>query len=375
MSFSGNIHFEIPNYNRCTLEFSKADALYQIGFLVDPQSVHESSSFVTNITPVLSGWHITPHGNGIGNLSLQGLLVDTHDTKERLNFLAQAQNFMTDGANDLQEYMNNFSQTITIEGVRYKGIISSLSMQKSMTRPFVYDFSLSFMFVSKRAEVPLDTDIKYSDRVLGAVDIDSFKENIIADVNDFKIVNVADLSAIFSPLGGEGAQNIINGEDVGDVMSFKVTQGVRLSYTEGSHTMMAVASAYSSYTDSSLKRFFYNGNSIVQYALVNEKNGGTFLDEDTQTEIKYFFVPVGKTFNMPDKYVDGEIPSSVKNRKGQIIYCWSVYYLDGNGQMQIRDCGEYAEFFIDADCGEIKEKAKESAPKVESDTKNKKQTR
>jgi len=153
----GNIIYELPNYKNCTLYFTDDKARYSVGFLVSPSSYSALQSFTRNSTKMLNGWSIHSTGKEPGNLNISGFFLDSYQIQERLNFIIQYRLLMQCEQNDVHEYTNQFEQEIEIEGMIYRGLVSSFSYSKDQSRPYLYNFSLTFVFVEVRESSPSDS--------------------------------------------------------------------------------------------------------------------------------------------------------------------------------------------------------------------------
>ena len=146
-TWNSESRFPLPNYDNAYLTFKNGSRSYQINFMISPNSYNVSVSYAKAAAATLSGWHISSAGNGVGTVHISGVLLDSYKLQERLYLLLQFQNLMQDNKNDLKEYMNMYEMSLTIEGVRYRGAVQSFSFSKDQHRQFLYNYSMSFLFV------------------------------------------------------------------------------------------------------------------------------------------------------------------------------------------------------------------------------------
>lgn len=149
-----NGNFSFPGYKNAILEFKnvKSGKLVNQGFLVSPSNMSEQRTNNAQVNKTTAGWVVYRTGKGLGTLSISGIIIDSKETPERLNFIKRFVNYAEDGFNDRFETKNDWLQSLIIEGIRYAGYIQSISFQKTAQTPYAYQYSLSFMVYSDKVE-------------------------------------------------------------------------------------------------------------------------------------------------------------------------------------------------------------------------------
>lgn len=144
--------FRLPGYQNCRIVYQNiknATAMYTWGFFISPNSLNIVEGQDIQTQKTAAGWFIDRHGPAIGQLNFTGYFLDTFKCPERLRFF-DVYNEHTEKQNNFNEYDCNFSQYIIIEGVKYYGLIHSINCSKSGDRPFIYQYSISFLYYKSK---------------------------------------------------------------------------------------------------------------------------------------------------------------------------------------------------------------------------------
>lgn len=149
-----NTDFNFPGYKNAILEFKnvKNGKIVNQGFLVSPSNMSEQRTNNAQASKTTAGWIVFRTGKGLGSLTISGIVIDSKETPERLNFIKRFSEYAEDGYNDRFETKNDWLQAITIEGVRYEGYIQNISFQKTAQTPYAYQYTMSFMIYSTKVE-------------------------------------------------------------------------------------------------------------------------------------------------------------------------------------------------------------------------------
>lgn len=93
-------------------------------------------------------------------------MLDTRACLERHNFLTKYKTYMEDTRNDKFEYVNQWTQTLFIEGRKYIGFVQSLSFQKASHQPFLYQYSITFVSLDDFQTYHTQADYKAASEAL-----------------------------------------------------------------------------------------------------------------------------------------------------------------------------------------------------------------
>lgn len=141
--------FSLPGYQNAKITFKDINdpiRSYQWGFLVSPSSVNVQYGNDIQANKTMAGWFISKNGPSVGTLTISGYLLDTLQTPERLRFLDLYKNYIADKQNNYMEFYNNYTQSITIEGITYSGLIQSVQQSKSGNQHFLYQYNITMVF-------------------------------------------------------------------------------------------------------------------------------------------------------------------------------------------------------------------------------------
>lgn len=142
--------FELPGYQNAYFEFVNilTQETKSIGFMVSPNGVNHSMSTNQQVNKTMGGWFLMRMGKNLQNISLTGYLVDSKDCQERHNFIENYyKNYIEDKRGANNEYLNEWSVNLIIEGKKYIGFIQGMNIQKSSVQPFLYQYNINYISV------------------------------------------------------------------------------------------------------------------------------------------------------------------------------------------------------------------------------------
>lgn len=148
----GGEDFRLPGYQNCRIVYQNirnTTTMYTWGFFISPNSLSITEGQELQTQKTSAGWFIERHGPAIGQLSFTGYFLDTFRCPERLRFFDVYKRH-TENQNNFNEYDCDFSQQIIIEGVKYYGLIQSINQSKSGERPYIYQYTINFMFYKSK---------------------------------------------------------------------------------------------------------------------------------------------------------------------------------------------------------------------------------
>lgn len=138
-----------PIYSRaCLIIQTPGSADKTIRFIINPMS--KTVSYNNIITPqqTAAGWFLSRHGQGLINVTFSGILYDAYGIEEKQEFLKQYKDNCVDKKTTTNEFYNDSSVTLLIEGVKYFGYIAQLTMSKSPSQQYAYQYNIGFIGVS-----------------------------------------------------------------------------------------------------------------------------------------------------------------------------------------------------------------------------------
>lgn len=141
--------FSLPGYQNARISFTTVTGEkknYTWGFLVSPSTVNVQHGNDIQMNKTMAGWFLSKGGPSIGNLTFNGFMLDTLQSPERLRFMDVYETYVQDKQNNYMEFHNNYSQSVTIEGITYHGVIQNVQMSKSGNQHFVYQYTISMLF-------------------------------------------------------------------------------------------------------------------------------------------------------------------------------------------------------------------------------------
>lgn len=156
-AFYDSIKF--PGYKRATLQMDwnvpgkkPVDGIssYTINFLVSPSSFSESRSNVRQINRTNGGWFVMKGGRNPINMSISGYMLDVKNFLEKHQFIWNYKRFIEDRKSSLFEYENYYSVKFICEGREYYGYIDNIQFTKSAERPFMHQYTISFVALDDR---------------------------------------------------------------------------------------------------------------------------------------------------------------------------------------------------------------------------------
>jgi hypothetical protein len=141
---------ELPGYQNAYFEFININTgdIKVIGFMISPNSVGHSYSTSQQINKTMAGWYIMRTGKNIQQTNLTGYMLDTRYCQERHDFLENYKEYIEDSKNASNEYTNEWSVSLIIEGRKYIGFVQSLGIQKSSIQPFLYQYNITYASVN-----------------------------------------------------------------------------------------------------------------------------------------------------------------------------------------------------------------------------------
>lgn len=143
---------EFPGYKNAYLEFVNLSTgkTKVVGFMVSPNSVAHSYSTAQQVSKTMGGWFVLRSGSNLQTINLTGYMLDTLHCQERHDFVEKYyKTYIEDKKNANNEYINNWSVNLIIEGKKYIGFFQSLNLQKSSVQPFLYQYGISFVAVNE----------------------------------------------------------------------------------------------------------------------------------------------------------------------------------------------------------------------------------
>lgn len=151
---------DFPGYKNAFITFKnvKTGETITQSFLVSPSGFNEQRSNITQINKTIAGWFIQRGGRNLINIGLSGYVLDAKGVGERLDFISNYVKYAEDVRNDKYEFVNEWSQTLYVEGIEYKGFIQSISFSKNAMQPFLYQYNLAFIAYTDRQVFYRETD-------------------------------------------------------------------------------------------------------------------------------------------------------------------------------------------------------------------------
>lgn len=142
---------ELPGYRNAYFEFINliTGKPKVIGFMISPNGVSESRSNAQQISKTTGGWYIMRAGKNIGTINITGYMLDTKYCQERNDFIERYwKQYIEDKKNANNEYVNEWSVNLIIEGKKYIGFLQGLQIQKSSVQPFLYQYNMTYNFLN-----------------------------------------------------------------------------------------------------------------------------------------------------------------------------------------------------------------------------------
>ena len=141
--------FSLPGYQNARITFQEVSGnknSYAWGFLVSPSSLNIQYGNDIQVSKTMAGWFMAKGGPAVGSITINGYLLDTLQTPERHRFMDIYNEYAVDKQNNYMEFYSDYSQSITIEGTTYHGLIQSVQMSKSGNQHFMYQYTISMIF-------------------------------------------------------------------------------------------------------------------------------------------------------------------------------------------------------------------------------------
>lgn len=141
---------ELPGYENGYLEFINVNTgeAKIIGFMISPNGVSHALSNTQQISKTMAGWYIMRTGKNMQNINVTGYMLDTKHCQERHDFVEKYyKTYIEDKKNANNEYINEWSVNLIIEGKKYIGFVQAMSIQKASIQPFLYQYSINFVSI------------------------------------------------------------------------------------------------------------------------------------------------------------------------------------------------------------------------------------
>ena len=142
-------NFSMPGYTSATLEFinsTDSSLNKNISFFIAPSGFSSQMSSIKQTNKTMGGWFIMNSGNNPETITISGYMLDSKGCQERHNFVDKYyKNYVEDKKNNYNEYYNDWSVNIVIEGKRYIGYIQGFSHTKSSAQPFIYQYNINYI--------------------------------------------------------------------------------------------------------------------------------------------------------------------------------------------------------------------------------------
>lgn len=117
--------------------------------VISPTGYSESYSNSINLQQTTGGWFMARHGENPVNLTITGVMLDTDANPEKHAFIKEWKDYLRDKQGTRTGlFYNKSSVKIQLEGIRYEGVINSISFTKDANTPSLYNFTLSFSCVN-----------------------------------------------------------------------------------------------------------------------------------------------------------------------------------------------------------------------------------
>ena len=117
--------------------------------VISPTGYNESYSNTVNLQQTTGGWFMARHGENPVNLTITGVMLDTDANPEKHAFIKEWKDYLRDKQGTRTGlFYNKSSVKIQLEGIRYEGVINSISFSKDANTPSLYNFTLNFSCVN-----------------------------------------------------------------------------------------------------------------------------------------------------------------------------------------------------------------------------------
>ena len=187
--------FSLPGYQNARITFSTVSGEkknYTWGFLVSPSSLNIQHGNDIQVNKTMAGWFFSKGGPTIGNLTISGYMLDTLQSPERLRFMDIYSAYVEDKQNNYMEFYNNYSQSITIEGTTYYGLIQNVQMSKSGNQQFLYQYTISMVFYkTSRAYAINDSVSMTKTDMWNQMGVSASRTNIMSSVDSDSEIQVS----------------------------------------------------------------------------------------------------------------------------------------------------------------------------------------
>lgn len=116
---------------------------------IGPQAY--TQNFNNAVSPIKTGggYLIARSGQELSSMQLSGVLLDAKDVNERGSFIdAYYNKYIVDQISAFHEYFNNSRLVVELEGYRYFGILTNLSLSKTANSKHLYTYTMNFLVTS-----------------------------------------------------------------------------------------------------------------------------------------------------------------------------------------------------------------------------------
>ena len=123
--------------------------------VINPVSYSETYSTSVNLHQTTGGWFMSRHGENPVSLNINGYLLDTPYSAEKHSLIEEWKTYLTDQVDSKGNYYNKTTTEIQLEGIRYKGVINSISFGKDANRPSLSTFQMNFTCLTYKITRPI----------------------------------------------------------------------------------------------------------------------------------------------------------------------------------------------------------------------------
>lgn len=157
------LKFVPPGYKVAHMLVSKkGSADIRITFAVSPSSFSETRSNNVQLSKTNAGWFAQRMGPSPVNLTFDGFMLDIEGYLEKHQFLSNWKQFLEDKKTNRMEYQNEYSVKFICMGRTYSGFMQSISFSASGGRPFLHQYSGSFVSLNDTYSYKPDNELKVS---------------------------------------------------------------------------------------------------------------------------------------------------------------------------------------------------------------------
>jgi hypothetical protein len=119
--------------------------------LLIPTAYSDNRSNDLQINKTSGGWFISKPIKNPVSVNLSGYMLDTKDVQERHAFLENYKQYIEARKDSGLDYSSDTSSIeLEIEGRIYFGYMQAINLQKSSVQQFLYQYNMSFIFLSDK---------------------------------------------------------------------------------------------------------------------------------------------------------------------------------------------------------------------------------